>query len=103
MSDLVVGTSLRSGVDSAEVIVVRAPSQPLDLRYAGLPLVGPGETAEGSVAPGQPGGPGTLIGKRYVHEASGLELLCVRPGPGSLSVNGEVLPVKNAKPLPASD
>jgi hypothetical protein len=44
-----------------------------------------------------------LLGKRYVHQASGLELLCVKPGAASLSVDGELLPLKSAKQLPASD
>ena len=30
-------------------------------------------------------------------------LLCVKPGKGSLSVDGVALQVKDAKPLPASD
>ena len=46
---------------------------------------------------------GTLLGKRYVHEASGLELLCTKPGEGSLAVDGAALPLKEAKPLPSSD
>jgi hypothetical protein len=48
-------------------------------------------------------GQGTLLGKRYVHQASGLELLCVKPGAAALSVDGELLPLKSAKQLPASD
>jgi hypothetical protein len=44
-----------------------------------------------------------LIGKRYADEELGLELLCTRAGTGALTVNGEVLQVKGAKPLPASD
>jgi hypothetical protein len=44
---------------------------------------------------------GTLLGKRYVHED--LEVLCTKAGKGSLSVGGVRLPLKEAKPLPASD
>ena len=36
-------------------------------------------------------------------EAGAYELLCVKPGKGSLSVDGVALVVKDAKPLPASD
>ena len=52
-------------------------------------------------APGSAGG--TLLGKRYVNAAGALELLCVKPGDGSLAVDGEHLVLKEAKPLPSSD
>lgn len=43
---------------------------------------------------------GTLMGKRYVDADGKYELLCVKPGKGSLSVDGVALVVKDAKPLP---
>ncbi|MFM5906357.1 MAG: hypothetical protein ACKOPO_02010 [Novosphingobium sp.] len=46
---------------------------------------------------------GTLMGKRYVDADGKFELLCVKPGKGSLSVDGVALVTKDAKPLPASD
>jgi hypothetical protein len=46
---------------------------------------------------------GTQLGKRYVNDAGTLELLCTRPGEGSLSADGVALTVKGAKPLPSSD
>jgi hypothetical protein len=46
---------------------------------------------------------GTQIGKRYVDDARGIELLCTKAGAGTLAVEGVALPVKGAKPLPASD
>jgi hypothetical protein len=46
---------------------------------------------------------GTLLGKRYVSEAGDLELLCTKPGQGSLACDGKLLVVKGAKPLPSSD
>ena len=46
---------------------------------------------------------GTQIGKRYVNEAGDLEVLCTKPGEGSLSVDGVALTIKGAKPLPSSD
>ena len=48
-------------------------------------------------------GEGTLVGKRYADEDSGLEVLCAKPGPGALAVDGREVPVKGAKPLPSSD
>jgi len=46
---------------------------------------------------------GTLLGKRYTNESGELELLCVKPGSGSLAADGVALVVKGAKPLPSSD
>lgn len=46
---------------------------------------------------------GTNMGKRYVDEAGTVELLCVKPGKGSLSIGGVALQIKDAKPLPSSD
>ena len=43
------------------------------------------------------------MGKRYVDGDATLELLCTKPGSGSLSLGDELLVVKGAKPLPASD
>ena len=40
---------------------------------------------------------------RYVDADGAYELLCVKPGKGSLSVDGVALVTKDAKPLPASD
>jgi hypothetical protein len=88
-----------------KVIVVRAPTIPIDLRYGGVPLLSPGEEGgtNALVPVPEEAGTGTLLGKRYVHEASGLELLCVKAGAGTLSVDHEPLPLKRAKQLPASD
>jgi hypothetical protein len=43
------------------------------------------------------------MGKRYVDEADSVELLCTKPGDGLPALDGEVLQLKDAKPLPASD
>ena len=48
-------------------------------------------------------GDGTQLGKRYVNEEGSLELLCTKPGKGSLACGGTLLTIKGAKPLPASD
>jgi len=60
-------------------------------------------TPEGSEGPQSGFADGTLLGKRYVHETSGLELLCTKPGTGSLSVGDDVLTTQQAKTLPSSD
>jgi hypothetical protein len=38
-----------------------------------------------------------------VNAAGDLELLCTKPGKGSLADGGQPLALKEAKPLPASD
>jgi desulfoferrodoxin-like iron-binding protein len=44
-----------------------------------------------------------LLGKRYECSACGAELLCTKPGDGSLVCCGREMAVKLAKPLPTSD
>jgi hypothetical protein len=46
---------------------------------------------------------GTVIGKRYFDEDSGLEVLGTKAGQGSLSIDGRSMTLKEAKPLPSSD
>ncbi len=96
------GTRLRSATDACEVVVVKAPSEPVDVRCGGhafLPV--DTEVVPQSVEAGFD--QGTQLGKRYSDEELGLELLCTKGGEGSISVGETVLEVKGAKPLPASD
>ena len=96
------GTRLRSATDACEVVVVKAPSEPVDLRCGGHALL----PIDAEVVPrGVEAGfdQGTQLGKRYSDEELGLELLCTKAGEGSISVGEAVLEVKGAKPLPASD
>jgi hypothetical protein len=97
------GQKLHSAVCDAQVVVVRAPSDEVELACGGAPLLADGEEAPASAALDASLGDGPLIGKRYADEELGLELLCTRAGTGALTVNGVVLQVKGAKPLPASD
>jgi hypothetical protein len=100
--DLRPGTKLRSAVCTTELIVVRPPTAPVEIECGGAPMVpATAEAPGGSVDPAR--ADGTLLGKRYVHEAAGLEVLCTKAGDGSLTVAGELLPQKDAKPLPSSD
>jgi hypothetical protein len=106
------GARLASAVDATEVVVVRSPGQPLDVRCGGhamVPLDGDRDHAGGTDRAEDPGtvspdhAAGTLLGKRYVDDAQTVEVLCTRPGEGSLSVGDEPMRLKEAKPLPASD
>lgn len=97
------GQRLRSVVCDAQVIVVRAPSRAVELGCGGAPLVEDGQEADGPVALDATLGDGPLLGKRYADDELGLELLCTRAGAGALTVDGRLVPVKDAKPLPSSD
>jgi hypothetical protein len=96
------GTRLRSAADTTEVVVVKAPDEPVDLRCGGHPLVAiDAEVTPAGIEAGFD--QGTQLGKRYADESLGLEILCTKGGEGALSVGDTVLEVKGAKPLPASD
>ena len=96
------GDRLRSRVCGAEVIVVRAPSVDTEIACGGEPMAR-NEPVTAATANGAEAGPGTLLGKRYADEELGLELLCTKAGHGQLSVDGRVLALRQARPLPASD
>jgi len=96
------GTRLRSAVCATEVMVVAAPPEDVDLTCGGAPML-PIDAEPPGGSPAPDAADGSQLGKRYVNEAGSLELLCTKPGEGSLGVGGEVLSVKGAKPLPSSD
>jgi hypothetical protein len=96
------GTRLRSMTCTTEAIVVRG-SGDVDVRCGGVPMVDMESDRESDGAPAAPFDQGTVMGKRYVDGDATLELLCTKPGVGSLSLGDELLVVKGAKPLPASD
>ena len=87
---------------TVELVVVKPPSGPVTLTCSGVEIV---EAAADRPAGGHsaPEGGGTLVGKRYADEETGLEVLCAKPGPGQLAADGRVIEVKGAKPLPSSD
>ena len=93
------GTKLKSTVCDTEVMVVRAADAVIECGGAPMAEERPAERKAVNAAFAE----GTKIGKRYVNAAGTVELLCVKPGQGSLSIAGEALTVKDAKPLPASD
>ena len=97
------GERLRSVVCEGEVIVVKAPAGPVDLRCGGHPMLPLGD--EGPAGLGALPGfdDGVLTGKRYTDEAGELEVLCTKAGTSSLAIGDVVLTIKGAKPLPSSD
>lgn len=101
--ELKAGTRLRSTTDGTEVVVVCPADGPVDLRCGGHPMVRLDEP-RGDDLPIESGfDQRSLIGKRYVHEETGVELLCTKAGHASLSLGTEPVRLKAAKPLPSSD
>jgi hypothetical protein len=100
--ELAAGSRWRSAVCETEVIVVRPPDGPRRLGCGGADMV-PVDTPTTGGAPSPELAGGTLLGKRYADEASGLELLCTKAGTGTLTLDGVPLEVKSPKPLPSSD
>lgn len=96
------GTRLASVVCATEAIVVKTPGGDLDVTCGGVAMGAPGAEKTGESAAGGLA-EGTMMGKRYVNEDESLELLCTKPGDGSLGVGDTALALKDAKPLPASD
>lgn len=100
--EIKIGARLRSVADTTEVVVVKTPPGDVDLRCGGHPMapIG-GEAGSETVVDGF--GEGTQVGKRYSDDDAGIEVLCTKAGPGSLSLGDTPLPVKGAKALPSSD
>lgn len=93
------GTRLKSATCDTEVMVIRSGDGSIECGGAPMAEAKPAEPAELNADFSG----GTLMGKRYVDADGAYELLCVKPGKGSLAVDGVALVTKDAKPLPASD
>ena len=85
------GSRWKSAVCSTEVIVVKAPADAVTLECGGHPMVATGQDAPAGVALDPARSTGTAIGKR------------TKAGDGTLSVDGEIIGLKDSKPLPSSD
>ena len=83
------GARLRSVTCATEVVVVKGAGE-VDLRCGGEPMV-PVDDATTGGDPAAPFDEGTLVGKRYVTEDEAIELLCTKPGAGSLSLGDAAL------------
>lgn len=92
------GTKLKSAVCDTEVMVIKLGSGTIEC--GGAPMVEE-RGDKGAVNPAF--SEGTKMGKRYTDAAGTFELLCVKPGAGSLSIDGSACQLKDAKPLPSSD
>jgi hypothetical protein len=103
MAQLKPGTRLRSAVCDTEVMVIAAPGGGVELTCGGAPMLDIAATPESGASIASDAMGGSVLGKRYVNEAGDLELLCTKPGKGTLAAGGAPLAVKGAKPLPSSD
>ena len=101
MPSLKPGSRFTSSVCTTQVIVVKGAGE-VDLRCGGAPMLAAGAAADGSL-PAEGASGGTLMGKRYVDPDETVEVLCTKPGDGSLGIGDALLDLKEAKPLPASD
>ena len=97
------GMRLKSAVCASQVMMVVAPARDVKLTCGGAPVVelAAPDASGGAIDPAHK--QGTQMGKRYTNAAGDVEILCTKPGEGGLAVDGEVLIVKGAKPLPSSD
>ena len=107
--DLKPGSRWRSAVCDTEVVIVRAPAGPVTFRIGGAGVF-PADAGHNRPTPDRGGAQpdaalagGTLLGKRYTDEATGLQVLCVKPGDGTITVDGRPAAVVTPRPLPASD
>jgi hypothetical protein len=99
---IAVGSRWSSTVCPTEVLIVRPGADATALTCGGAAMV-PAGTAGGVAKTSAPPGDGLLLGKRYVDETTGLQLLCTKPGTGTVAVDGRPVTPQTAKPLPASD
>ena len=103
MARLKPGTRLRSVVCETEVMVIGAPDRDVAVTCGGAPMIDGNAQPPAGGAVDPAAAEGTQLGKRYVNEPGDVELLCSKPGQGSLGVDGAALRIKGAKPLPSSD
>ncbi len=101
--ELRAGSRLKSAVCNTEVIAVKASGEDMDIRCGGVPMLGPTDTDTERTTPTDSAANGTQMGKRYVDPDETIELLCTKPGEGSLGIGDILLSIKESKPLPASD
>ena len=99
---LTAGARLKATAGDTQVVVVKAGADG-DLTCGGAPMVALDDDATTAADVDPSFADGTLMGKRYTNADGSIELLCTKPGAGSLALDGTALEIKSAKPLPASD
>ena len=97
------GSRLKSAVCETEIVVIKAPKLAVVLACGGAPMIPIAEQRSEGGAPAGEWAGGSLLGKRYADEESGLEALCSKGGAGTLSVDGRRVTIRESKKLPSSD
>jgi hypothetical protein len=97
------GSRWKSAVCATEVVVMKGAQQDLELHCGGVAMVAMSTERTAGAAPVAGHDGGTLLGKRYGDDASGLELLCTKGGAGALGYGGRPLVIRAVKALPSSD
>ncbi len=103
MTRLKVGVKLSSAVSGAQVMIIRSSLAEADLRCGGEPMLAQGESAPAAATLDPAQAEGVATGKRYTDAAERIELLCVKGGEGTITLDGEPLGPRLAKKLPSSD
>jgi hypothetical protein len=103
MTTLRSGTRLLGATSTTEMIVITAPEHDVEVTIGGVPasIDEDERSLDGPLVDGHDGG--AQLGKRYTDRSQTIELLCTKAGAGAPAVDGELLAIKEAKPLPASD
>lgn len=96
------GLRLSSQVCDTEMVVIKGSGEH-ELGCGGAAAVPLGDPAThaGGIDADLAGG--TLMGKRYTDPDGVVEILCTKPGAGTLTLDGQALSVKATKALPSSD
>lgn len=97
------GSRWKSAVCDTEVVVVKPSKVEAQLECGGLSMAPAGTARDAAAKPAAGADGGSLLGKRYGDDTTGLELLCTKAGAGSLSIDGRALVVREANRLPSSD
>ena len=103
MTSLKVGSKLSSAVSGVQVMIIRSSLAEADLRCGGVSMLAQGESAASGVTLDSSLTEGVATGKRYTDPAGQIELLCVKGGEGTITLDGEPLGPRLAKKLPSSD
>lgn len=97
------GSRWKSAVCTAEFVVVRPAAGGADPTCGGHPILAADAQAPAGLELNPAHSGAVLVGKRYHDPESGLEMLVTKMGAGLLAIDGRVLALKEAKPLPSSD
>lgn len=99
------GQQLKSVVCSTKVILLRKPNDDTAvLSCGGSPMVdAASDTPHSQQSADTALLGGTVMGKRYGEAESGIQVLCVAAGEGTLAIDGRPLELEAVKQLPSSD